>query len=191
MGWTLQAVEGASPVRVGGQAVASSEIQSGDVITLGEVRLRFENKDPNLKSTVVVGDWQPPSAVRRRIETPPSAFEAQSSEAVGEELGPPPGEPRGRPTHRPQRIIPGPKSVGGFDAVSSGLHSPAGLGAAPPVESDFNREAGQRQGEKLREPVGSAAERARAERKSKAQSYAGWVVAAILALAIVALLLRG
>lgn len=197
MGWTLQSIEGANRVKVGGEAVSSCEIESGDVITLGDVRLRFENKDPNLKSTVVVGDWQPPSAVRRRIETPPFAFEAAALAGVGPEpesegeLGPPPGEPRGRPTQRPKRIIPGPKSVGGFDAVSTGLQAPTGLGAAPAVESDFNREVAAREGEAMREPVGSAADRARAERKSKTQAYAGWVVAALLGIAVLVLLLRG
>ena len=84
MGWLLQALEGANAVQVGGRSVGEQELESGDGITLGEVRLRFENVDPTAKNTVVLGDWQTPSAVRRRLEAPPSAFGGAGESGVFE-----------------------------------------------------------------------------------------------------------
>jgi hypothetical protein len=199
MGWLLQKLEGADEVLVGGREVAEQELESGDVITLGEVRLRFENTDPKAKSTVVLGDWQPPSAVRRRIEAPPSAFGSVGQSGVLEAVAPEPDDalaptraPRqGRTTQRPKRIIPKPKSVGGFDAVSTGLQAPVGVGAAPSIESDFNRtdDPSPLSGG-IPEPV-SAAERSRSMRKTQMRGYAGWIVAALLAITVIALLVRG
>ena len=71
------------------------------------------------------------------------------------------------------------------------MQGPVGWGAAPSIESAFNQdetEAG------IPTPIAdtiTAAEYSRTMRSASMKSYAGWAVAALLALAVIGLLIRG